>query len=542
MPITLQGNWSIQVIVKNPQALPQRFIVSGATSGNGTYIGTIFSPIVNVVGNNWQLNIQANESYEEDGAWINSTMAPRPIQTVGNQYELVIDSEDLIQDNSFDDLVLKLISPVPAVVTPPVVDNPPVIVVPIDPGIPITPTPLPPIIPTPPPDPNVLGYGRVYTKFEPGDILPKQTLKTMSGIWLDSTGSAIGNMITFHTASWDSGSFKRTIYQNEWDDCYSKPHFDVAYGHDGGSGSKDLGGNDYFTPSNAIYGQYRSLCLNPDQERFKIGNKEITHFYVINVKRDRMLDGLDAGLFELNLHHLSGSQFLVGNGNRNAHTGSNVRLGTAGNVLRLIDDSKLDFTKDLSSDAFSGFYQTVSESKSKLFTTAGEVHYIVSGNLETGVYNKSNPQVYGLSYPRLGVMLLDADLLDISASFLTVTGSDVNGSNYDKLIKSISGSALYTDESGDVLGFKYRRIKYDYIQRFFVRVKNQEYNFTNNPTYQTGSEGTIINDFMGNPQVYITSIGLYNDNHELLGVGKLSRPVLKKYTEEALFKVTLKLS
>jgi hypothetical protein len=41
------------------------------------------------------------------------------------------------------------------------------------------------------------------------------------------------------------------------------------------------------------------------------------------------------------------------------------------------------------------------------------------------------------------------------------------------------------------------------------------------------------------PQGYITSVGLYNDNNDLLGIAKLSRPLLKDFTKEALIRVKL---
>jgi hypothetical protein len=40
-------------------------------------------------------------------------------------------------------------------------------------------------------------------------------------------------------------------------------------------------------------------------------------------------------------------------------------------------------------------------------------------------------------------------------------------------------------------------------------------------------------------QTYITTIGLYNDTNELLAVAKLSRPLLKDFTKEALIRVKL---
>ena len=42
-----------------------------------------------------------------------------------------------------------------------------------------------------------------------------------------------------------------------------------------------------------------------------------------------------------------------------------------------------------------------------------------------------------------------------------------------------------------------------------------------------------------NPKVYITTVGLYNNNRELLAVAKLSQPLLKNKTKEILVKVKL---
>ena len=75
---------------------------------------------------------------------------------------------------------------------------------------------------------------------------------------------------------------------------------------------------------------------------------------------------------------------------------------------------------------------------------------------------------------------------------------------------------------------------------FFVRVKNGEYNFSNNPTFVTGSVGELQQPtFIGDPKTYITSIGMYNDRQELLAVAKLSKPIQKSFSNEALVKVKL---
>ena len=530
MALTITGNWAVQILSKQPGALPQRFIVTGATSGNGTYTDEMTFPIP-VQGSSWQINVQAADTYDPPFTWYNSSLRKTPTQVSNGNYIFKIETEDLIQDNTWDDLILVLTQPVPIPPEPP---QPPV--------QPPTPPPIPgpenpPPRPLPPPVVPLVP-GKVFTKFKSDEKLPREQLIETYGIWLDLTGSVTGNMVSFFTCSLDTGSYKKDVYNSYYQTCPSKPHFSISYGNDDGSGSKDLGGNDYYTPSNAIYGQYRSLCLDPGIKRFRIGNKEIKHFYAIDVSKERFGDRLDEGNIEINLHALSGSQFLLGNGNRNAHTGSNIRLGTSGQIIRLVDDSQIDFSK-LTTGALNSFYSEVSESLCHLSTSAGKVFYIVSGTLETGIYNSTQPQVYGLSYPQQGIILLDADILDLSGSFLTVTGSDTNGDNNWKLFTAMSGAALYTDVSGDKLGFQARKVRYNYREQYFVRILNQDYNFTNNPTYQTGSEGDIHPDFLNNPKVYLTEIGLYNDQYELLGVAKLSTPIQKTYTEESLIEINL---
>ena len=71
-------------------------------------------------------------------------------------------------------------------------------------------------------------------------------------------------------------------------------------------------------------------------------------------------------------------------------------------------------------------------------------------------------------------------------------------------------------------------------------MRNSEFNYTENPSFISGSTGEVIyDDFINQPQVYITSVGMYNDSNELLAVAKLSQPITKDFTKEALIKVKL---
>ncbi len=77
----------------------------------------------------------------------------------------------------------------------------------------------------------------------------------------------------------------------------------------------------------------------------------------------------------------------------------------------------------------------------------------------------------------------------------------------------------------------------DYI---FVRPRTSEFNYSENPSFISGSTGEVFfPSFINNPQTYITTVGLYNDTNQLLAVAKLSRPLPKDFTTEALIRVKL---
>jgi len=379
-------------------------------------------------------------------------------------------------------------------------------------------SPLPPAPPVSNPAPPGLGSGKIFQRFESGDIVPNQQETVTRALWSGN----VGNLTSFFTSSAQNSTQKRYYYEvfnSASGDCGSEAQFSVAWGHKQGSGSADEGGQINDTPSRAIYGQYRQLLLEPGTERFVINGTATDQIYVINVNRARMRESLDEGNIEVNLQRLSGSQWLAGGGAQNAWTGSNVRVFPTQAVLRLIDDSNV---------------------ASATITTAGEVYNIVSGTIEDGIYNSSAPHYYGLLYKRHGTIILDGNLLDKSSSFLTVTGSEIPGDNAFKLFLAVSGAAKYTDASGDILGFQGRSSEKVKSSHYFVRVKNQDYNFTNNPTFVTGSEGDLAEPTMiGDPTVYVTTVGLFNDAKELLAVAKTSKPLKKKFNSEMLLKVKL---
>jgi hypothetical protein len=88
--------------------------------------------------------------------------------------------------------------------------------------------------------------------------------------------------------------------------------------------------------------------------------------------------------------------------------------------------------------------------------------------------------------------------------------------------------------------FQVRRTENVSTSHYFVRANNREFNFSNNPTFVTGSVGQFVQSlFEKDPHVYITTVGLYDDANELLAVAKTSKPVEKSFDKEIAIKVKL---
>jgi hypothetical protein len=344
---------------------------------------------------------------------------------------------------------------------------------------------------------------RVYTAFKVGDVVEGGVEKVTRGLWSGN----VGTLTSFHTSSAQSSTQKQYYYEifdGISTNSTSEAQFSVTYGHNAGSGS--LGQNED-SPSNAIYSQYAQILL-PDQQRtFTFNDVSSEQIYAININRARIKDRLDPGNFQLNLAELSGSAELIYN------TGSNLAVSSSNKIIKLIDDS--------------GDTQQAA-------TQIGRTYNLVSGSILNGVYSPKT--YYGQVFPEQGVIILNADTMDTALSFGSVTASNTNGDNAFKLLTSISGAAAINSD----YGFAARNEERVQSTYYFVRAKNGEYNFSNNPSFVTGSNGAFRQPtFANNPKSYITTVGLYSSAQELLAVAKLSQPILKSFSNEVLVKVKL---
>jgi hypothetical protein len=183
-------------------------------------------------------------------------------------------------------------------------------------------------------------------------------------------------------------------------------------------------------------------------------------------------------------------------------------------------------------------------------TTAGRVYNLVSGSLNIGSSLTSSikqytdnvtKQGYGLFYPDMGIVLLNPSALtgsvssSLQASTITTANNVYHLNDYGNL-----GAAAVLKSLTEGKDFQVRRTENVSTSHYFVRANNREFNFSNNPTFVTGSVGAFAQPlFERDPHVYITTVGLYNDSNELLAVAKTSKPIEKSFDKEIAIKVKL---
>jgi len=344
-----------------------------------------------------------------------------------------------------------------------------------------------------------------FKRFDSEDFVVSSDSIT-STLW----SNGIPALSSFYTSSVQAASSAGNYYLSVYNTSSSdqEVQFDVVYCDSLGSGSSWF--NSIVpenSPSKTMYGQYRSLILEDETANFIFGVTSTStsgpcqpltgsslvigdHFWVINVERARYKQSLFPGSL-------------------------NLTISASGGTVQLTDNSR-----DVAVNSFIGssrVFQLVSGSNGS------------AGSLPNGGY-VANSGSYGFVFPDLGVIILNPYALSQSINLAPSRSNNSDGLNNSRLFSAISGGASFALNSEET-------ITSDYI---FVRARNSEFNYSENPSFISGSTGEVIyDDFINAPQTYITTVGMYNDSNELLAVAKMSRPLLKDFTKEALIRVKL---
>ena len=338
-----------------------------------------------------------------------------------------------------------------------------------------------------------------FQRFNPeNDVVENQRTTISSGLWTGGSSTLTG----FFTQSSNgniTGSVLELYNVDPNTDTSAETQIAVGYANIHGSGS--AGNTTKLTTGGrqtaALYRQFRNVILAPNTDEFSFTGAASSSddFYFISFQRARQREKIDPGNWELQL------------------TG---QMSGKAAKIQLIDDSG------------AGLNPTVNE--------GGRVFNVVSGSINDGINTAAASQPgggLGLFYPDLGIILLDASQMEASGGIadpVNPRSSDTFDNRPQKFYNSIkSGSS-----------FQARREEEISSTNYFVRANNKDFNFSANPTFSTGSDGSLTQGtFFKDPKTFITQVGLYNDENELLAIAKLSKPLLKSYSREAIIKVKL---
>jgi len=167
------------------------------------------------------------------------------------------------------------------------------------------------------------------------------------------------------------------------------------------------------------------------------------------------------------------------------------------------------------------------------YLDCGIVYQIISGSNGTaysGTGYSTASGSYGLFLPDIATIILNPLAISADTGVTPTRTSDTNTYNNRALFNALNLGANFQLNSEET-------VSSDYV---FVRPRNAEFNYSENPSFISGSTGDVLYSSMINsPQSYVTTVGLYNDTNELLAVAKLSTPLTKDFTKESLIRVKL---
>lgn len=356
-----------------------------------------------------------------------------------------------------------------------------------------------------------------FTQLNPSDFVISNDSVTAPA-W----SSNVPVLATFYTASpvatstISAGAYYLNVYQQAYGSNGAAVQFAVAYGNMFGSGSPWL--NSLVTgvsPSLTTYNQYQTLVYGPEvtgSQGFNFGGAtpRAQDIWVLNIERNRYKQSLMPGTFNLTLSGSAGQITVTDNSNDS----SVINYLDCGRVFSLVSGS---FGRSVN--------QTLTNASGQGQTVSGSYGFYLP-DIATIILN---PSALALSAGQGGIGI-NIDRRNYGSGSAPAASASYTSANNTILYQAISRSANFQLNSQET-------VSSDYV---FVRVNNAEYNYSTNPTFTSGSTGAVLYDTMiYSPQTFVTTVGLYNNNSELLAVAKLSQALVKDFTKEALIRVKL---
>lgn len=245
------------------------------------------------------------------------------------------------------------------------------------------------------------------------------------------------------------------------------------------------------------------------------------------------------------------------------HTGSIQSFDEDGDILaggtKLNDVIFLNFARLLTKDEIkkgtfaltlgvSASYSDPMSQRILIQDTSGSDGYLVNSPVgEYGILYATDSEDTPLATDdvRCGLLFYQAGVCVLTSSVfqgLLTTAASASSTAGVSFSDILTGSSIET--FADSLRHRIYNLQFNNTVElnssvYFCRVNHNEFNYSTNPTYLSGSKIRVKTQASDLPVSYITAVGLYNDNNELLATAKLSEPLKKTSDTEFTIRVRL---
>ena len=265
------------------------------------------------------------------------------------------------------------------------------------------------------------------------------------------------------------------------------------------------------------------------------GAGTMDYCFFMNFSRLLVKDEVKKNTFRLQLYN-SGTLSSMGGWNSNQSSSAPSYVGTTDGITI-------------------GDYNSANEFRT---SPAGDYGLIFTASSTTGYPAGAS---VGLLFYQAGVLVLTSSLFGGATPTSSGSGPDTGSPRAQGRVEfgpptfavqsEATTGSITIAQTGSTIenladGLRHRLIDIDFNNTielnsavYFCRVNHNEFNYSSNPTFVTGSKLRVKNNVNDLPVTYITSIGLYSPDNELLAIAKLSEPIRKDPNTELTLRVRL---
>ena len=360
-----------------------------------------------------------------------------------------------------------------------------------------------------------------YKSLSANDIV---TTKTLLHEAIPITGTIVSGTYVNGSTERNIKNYTHGMFQS----VYDYPHlsssanhiFDISMGFHATSSLSGTSGNHVQVSKKInLYNQMAQVLMGYDENgnirQFDedgdlTGGDKMNEVFFINFARLLTKDEIKKGSFNLEL------------GTSASHDFSN---GVFAERIKLVDtNAQNDYRVNSPSGEYGILYAD---------STAG-----------TNLTTDNGSQKAGLLFYQAGIAVITASVF-ISGSGGILTGSksalEMNAGNETVQELFVSGAM---SASCDALRQRMYNVQFNNTTElnstvYFCRAHHNEFNYSTNPTYLSNSQIVVKNNASDSPVSYITTVGLYSSDNELLATAKLSEPLKKDPSNELTLRVRL---